>query len=191
MAGSRPASLLLSLLARSPSSSARRPSCLQAGPPSWHNRYRGAALRQLMDQYHPGERAYSNPAAIDRTAVYRLEIEVDEGKKETAQIAASLLGMPTAFFPKSPWARASRPRAAPPVGKAQKHMMEVSSGKKADTLALAAIGEVCARQAFRNLGLARFLRTLLSSCSQGGRFACVPATAFAAQNEALSYYVTP
>ena len=66
-------------------------------------------------------------------------------------------------------------------------MMEVSSGKKADTLALAAIGEVCARQAFRNLGLARFLRTLLSSCSRGERFA----TAFAAQNEALSYYATP
>ena len=72
-------------------------------------------------------------------------------------------------------------------------MMEVPSGKKADALALAlaAIGEVCARQAFRNLGLARFLRTLLSSCSRGERFACVPATAFAAQNEALSYYVTP
>lgn len=70
-------------------------------------------------------------------------------------------------------------------------MMEVSSGKKVDAFALAAIGEVCARQAFRNLGLARFLRTLLSSCSRGERFACVPATAFAAQNEALSYYVTP
>lgn len=101
--------------------------------------------------------------------------------------------MPTVFFPKSPWVRASRPRAVPPVGKAQKHMMEVPSGKKADALALAlaAIGEVCARQAFRNLGLARFLRMLLSSCSRGERFACVPATAFAAQNEALSYYVTP
>ena len=160
LAGPRPASLPLFLLARSPSSSVRRPSCLQAGPPSWHNRYRGAALRQHMDQYHPGKHAYSNPAAIDRTSVYRLEVEVDEGIKETAQITASLLGMPTAFFPKSPWARASRPRAVPPVGKAQKHMMEVSSGKKADTLALAAIGEVCARQAFRNLGLARFLRTL-------------------------------
>lgn len=68
--------------------------------------------------------------------------------------------MPTVFFPKSPWVRASRPRAVPPVGKAQKHMMEVPSGKKADALALAlaAIGEVCARQAFRNLGLARFFK---------------------------------
>ena len=70
-------------------------------------------------------------------------------------------------------------------------MMEVSSGKKADTLALAAIGEVCARQAFRNLGLARFLRTLLSSCPRRGQLARVLATAFAAQNEALSYYATP
>ena len=34
-----------------------------------------AALRQLMDQYHPAEHAYFSPAAIDRTAVYRLEIE--------------------------------------------------------------------------------------------------------------------
>ena len=86
--------------------------------------------------------------------------------------------MPTAFFPKSPWVRASRPRAVPPVGKAQKHMMEVPSGKKADALALAlaAIGEVCARQAFRNLGLARFLRTPLFLCSSvhgaGSLFAC-------------------
>lgn len=127
-----------------------------------------------MDQYHPGEHAYSNPAAIDRTSVYRLEIEVDEKEKETAQIAASLLGMPTAFFPKSPWARASRPRAVPPVGKAQKHMMEVSSGKKADTLALAAIGEVCARQAFRNLGLARFFKNAFYPPVRGvgGLLAC-------------------
>ena len=84
--------------------------------------------------------------------------------------------MPTVFFPKSPWARASRPRAVPPVSKAQKHMMEVSSGKKADALALAAIGEVCARQAFRNLGLARLSRTPLFLCSSvhgaGSLLAC-------------------
>ena len=82
MAGPRPASLPLFLLARSPSSSVRRPSCLQAGPPSWHNLYRGAALRQHMDQYHPGKHAYSNPAAIDGTAVYRLEIELMKGKRK-------------------------------------------------------------------------------------------------------------
>lgn len=55
---------------------------MQAGLPSWHNRYRGAVLRQLMDQYNPGEHAYSNPAAIDRTAVCRLEIELMKGKRK-------------------------------------------------------------------------------------------------------------
>ena len=61
-------------------------------------------------------------------------------------------------------------------------MMEVSSGKKADTLALAAIGEVCARQAFRNLGLARFKNPLvpLFVCPRRGQLVRVPATAFAA-----------
>lgn len=82
--------------------------------------------------------------------------------------------MPTVFFPKSPWVRASRPRAVPPVGKAQKHMMEVPSGKKADVLALAAIGEVCARQAFRNLGLARFFKNA-SILLFAGRAVCLRA----------------
>lgn len=41
-----------------------------------------AALRLLMDQYHPGEHAYFNPAAIDRTAVYRLEVESMTGKRK-------------------------------------------------------------------------------------------------------------
>lgn len=64
-------------------------------------------------------------------------------------------------------------------------MMEVPSGKKADALALAlaAIGEVCARQAFRNLGLARFFKNALVPlfvCPRRGQLVRVPATAFAA-----------
>lgn len=53
-------------------------------------------------------------------------------------------------------------------------MMEVSSGKKADTLALAAIGEVCARQAFRKLGLARFFKNAFYPPVRGvgGLLAC-------------------
>ena len=49
-------------------------------------------------------------------------------------------------------------------------MMEVSSGKKADTLALAAI----ARQAFRNLGLARFFKNAFYPPVRGvgGLLAC-------------------
>ena len=33
------------------------------------------ALRALMDQYHPGQNAYFNPAAMARTLCYYLEIE--------------------------------------------------------------------------------------------------------------------
>lgn len=40
-----------------------------------------SALRALMDQYHPGENAYYNPAATERTAVYRLDISEMTGKR--------------------------------------------------------------------------------------------------------------
>lgn len=41
-----------------------------------------SALRALMDQYHPGENAYYNPAATERTAVYRLDISEMTGKRK-------------------------------------------------------------------------------------------------------------
>lgn len=40
------------------------------------------ALQRLMDQYHPGDQAYFNPAAMGRTAVYCLEIEAMTGKRK-------------------------------------------------------------------------------------------------------------
>ena len=33
------------------------------------------ALRAIMRQYHPGENAYFNPAAIPRTLAYKLTVE--------------------------------------------------------------------------------------------------------------------
>ena len=41
-----------------------------------------SALRALMDQYHPGENVYYNPAATERTAVYRLDISEMTGKRK-------------------------------------------------------------------------------------------------------------
>ena len=41
-----------------------------------------SALRALMDQYHPGENAYYNPAATERTAVYLLDISEMTGKRK-------------------------------------------------------------------------------------------------------------
>ncbi|MDO4503427.1 MAG: pyridoxamine 5'-phosphate oxidase family protein [Coriobacteriia bacterium] len=43
---------------------------------------KAVALQQLMDQYHPGKNAYFNPAAMDRTAVYCLEVESMTGKRK-------------------------------------------------------------------------------------------------------------
>ena len=43
---------------------------------------KNSALRALMDQYHPGEDAYYNPAATERTAVYCLDISEMTGKRK-------------------------------------------------------------------------------------------------------------
>jgi hypothetical protein len=40
------------------------------------------ALRAIMQQYHPGENAYFNPAAIPRTLVYKLTVEKMTGKRK-------------------------------------------------------------------------------------------------------------
>lgn len=40
------------------------------------------ALRVIMNQYHPGENAHFNPAAINRTLVYVLEVESITGKRK-------------------------------------------------------------------------------------------------------------
>lgn len=40
------------------------------------------ALHALMDQFHPGENAYFNPAAAERTAVYRLDVSEMTGKRK-------------------------------------------------------------------------------------------------------------
>lgn len=40
------------------------------------------ALKKLMDQYHPDQNAYFNPAAIPRTLVYVLEVTEITGKKK-------------------------------------------------------------------------------------------------------------
>lgn len=40
------------------------------------------ALKKLMDQYHPGENAYFNPAALPRTLVYVLTVEAITGKRK-------------------------------------------------------------------------------------------------------------
>jgi nitroimidazol reductase NimA-like FMN-containing flavoprotein (pyridoxamine 5'-phosphate oxidase superfamily) len=40
------------------------------------------ALRAIMRQYHPGENAYFNPAAIPRTLVYKLTVEKMTGKRK-------------------------------------------------------------------------------------------------------------
>jgi nitroimidazol reductase NimA-like FMN-containing flavoprotein (pyridoxamine 5'-phosphate oxidase superfamily) len=40
------------------------------------------ALKLLMEQYHPGENAYFDPAAIPRTLVYKLTIEEMTGKRK-------------------------------------------------------------------------------------------------------------
>ena len=48
------------------------------------------ALKKIMEQYHPGENAYFNPAAIPRTLVFKLVIEEITGKrKELKQINPS------------------------------------------------------------------------------------------------------
>lgn len=39
-------------------------------------------LDLIMDQYHPGQKAYYNPAAIPRTAVYCLDVETITGKRK-------------------------------------------------------------------------------------------------------------
>ncbi|MCI7145198.1 MAG: pyridoxamine 5'-phosphate oxidase family protein [Clostridiales bacterium] len=41
-----------------------------------------AALQKLMAQYHSDEGAYFNPAAIDRTLVYALEVQSITGKRK-------------------------------------------------------------------------------------------------------------
>ena len=40
------------------------------------------ALRKLMDHYHPDENAYFNPAAVNRTMVYALDVEKITGKRK-------------------------------------------------------------------------------------------------------------
>ena len=40
------------------------------------------ALQKLMNQYHPNQNAYFNPAAIARTLVYVLEVEQMTGKRK-------------------------------------------------------------------------------------------------------------
>jgi len=40
------------------------------------------ALKQIMAQYHPGDDAYFNPAAMQRTLVYCLEVEKITGKRK-------------------------------------------------------------------------------------------------------------
>ena len=40
------------------------------------------ALEKLMNHYHPDENAYFNPAAVDRTMVYTLEVEEITGKRK-------------------------------------------------------------------------------------------------------------
>ncbi|MGN0164706.1 MAG: pyridoxamine 5'-phosphate oxidase family protein [Lachnospiraceae bacterium] len=41
-----------------------------------------AALKSIMEQYHPGENTYFNPAAIQRTLVYCLEVERITAKRK-------------------------------------------------------------------------------------------------------------
>ena len=41
-----------------------------------------AALRAIMDQYHPGENAHFDPAAMPRTLVYKLTVEKMTGKRK-------------------------------------------------------------------------------------------------------------
>lgn len=41
-----------------------------------------AALRKLMDHYHPDQNAYFNPAAVPRTLVYKLTVEKMTGKRK-------------------------------------------------------------------------------------------------------------
>ena len=40
------------------------------------------ALELLMDHYHPGKKAWFNPAAIPRTAVYKLVVEEFTAKRK-------------------------------------------------------------------------------------------------------------
>ena len=40
-----------------------------------------AAIKAIMDHYHPGKDAYFNPAAIPRTLVYKLTVEEMTGKR--------------------------------------------------------------------------------------------------------------
>ena len=40
------------------------------------------ALQVIMDQYHPEKKAYFNPEAISRTAVYILKVETLTGKRK-------------------------------------------------------------------------------------------------------------
>ena len=40
------------------------------------------ALEILMDHYHPGKKAWFNPAAIPRTAVYKLVVEEFTAKRK-------------------------------------------------------------------------------------------------------------
>ena len=48
------------------------------------------ALKEIMEQYHPGENAYFNVAAIPRTLVFKLVVEEMTGKrKELKQIEQS------------------------------------------------------------------------------------------------------
>ncbi len=43
------------------------------------------ALKKLMDQYHPGENAYFNPAALSRTLVYVLNVTHITGKRKNSK----------------------------------------------------------------------------------------------------------
>ena len=40
------------------------------------------ALQKLMDHYHPGKNAWFNPAAMQRTVVYLLDVEEITGKRK-------------------------------------------------------------------------------------------------------------
>ena len=40
------------------------------------------ALQLIMDQYHHEKKAYFNPAAMERTAVYVLKVETVTGKRK-------------------------------------------------------------------------------------------------------------
>jgi len=62
-----------------------------------------------MDQYHPGKHAYSNPAAIDRTAVYRLEIELMK-EKGSCPNSSKLVGHADRLLPQKPSGQERRGR---------------------------------------------------------------------------------